>query len=458
MNNLWKKEITQNHTRYVDLFDGIQEDEQTADVFETMGSITFQKSNRESTELRMRGNELFATKHWSRAMFWYTQSLCFAEVGTENVALAYANRSACFFNLKMYDEAMVDIELAKKENLPDSLLPKLEKRMQECFELLGTVEREQEHQQKLDYEANQNFPCLADIVEIKYNQELGRHLIAKCDIPFGKNILMEEHYALNRMDECSKCYTCFCANSNFIACEHCVRVVFCSRECQDQNQAHEFECGTYFGFMCYPDDPQLQRGTVRTKLIIQTILIAISTFSDVERLMQFVENTLREDPEQLPTSSHDQISKYHFFFKLKKRMVVPLDDVKKLYNFMISLPKIRALFNCEEKQRFLKNLVAHHTFIVDTNSIGDDKSSSVINVFSLFNHSCEPNIIEQTFGKVEGCMTCKPVKKGEQLCINYLSPDDIMLPKENRLAMLKTGWGFECKCQKCGSTDESNNS
>lgn len=39
---------------------------------------------------------------------------------------------------------------------------------------------------KLSYEANESYPCLTVVVEIKYNDEFGRHLIAESHIPVEK--------------------------------------------------------------------------------------------------------------------------------------------------------------------------------------------------------------------------------------------------------------------------------
>lgn len=46
-------------------------------------------------------------------MEWYNKSMCFAKVRTEQMGLAYANRSSSFLNLKMYRKCLIDIEYAK---------------------------------------------------------------------------------------------------------------------------------------------------------------------------------------------------------------------------------------------------------------------------------------------------------------------------------------------------------
>lgn len=459
MDNLWKKDTAQKHDRYVDLFACIKDDEEWNKSYKTLESLAAPKNNCKSREIRKHGNEAFLMKDWYRAMNLYTQSLCFAEIGTENVALAYANRSACFIHVNGYDEALIDIELARNTNLPAHLIPKLQQREQKCLEFLGMYEL-QSNSPKLSFKADQNFPCIANVLEIKYTQNFGRHIVTKCDIPAEKIILVEENFAVSSNDF-SKCYTCLCNNRNFLACERCTRVVFCSRECMNKNQTHKWECGTILDWLTNlaGNDGKLQHSVNRMRLIVHSVLIALSTFSDVEHLMQFVGSILHEDPDQLPISLHDQISKYRFFLKLKKSMICSLDDVKRVYDCTMSLPKVQALFDTEEKQRFLMHLVANHTYIVDTNAIEGPGYISVNNVFSMFNHSCEPNTETSgwDYGKSECCTTIRPVKKGEQLFISYLSIDQMKMSKEEHGAKIKSRWGFDCKCQKCISTDETIN-
>src|ERR1700753_3100604 len=112
MENLWKKESNAADAIYIDLFSSFGLRGQT--TAET--KFLPRKCNDISTKLRNEGNILFERKLWSAAMEKYNESLCFAEIGTENVSLIFANRSTCFLRLKMYEKCLNDIELAKKAN------------------------------------------------------------------------------------------------------------------------------------------------------------------------------------------------------------------------------------------------------------------------------------------------------------------------------------------------------
>ncbi len=73
---------------------------------------------------------------------------------------------------------------------------------------------------------------------------------------------------------------------------------------------------------------------------------------------------------------------------------------------------------------------------------------------ALYNHSCEPNI-ELTFSfndekeYVCSARVLKPVKRGEQLLINYFPNHD--LPISRFGAAMRKRWGFECGCSMCRS-------
>lgn len=447
MKNLWKKESNESSAPYVNLFESVQDDIEFKSGH-LLNSYRFEKDNQQSTRLRVEGNMKFRLNHYPEAMDLYNRSLSFAEVGTNNVALAYANRSACFFHMKMYDEALIDIELAKKANISNHLIPKLEHCERQCHQLRGTTTVALKHPCKLSYEPDTNFPCMANAIEIKYNEKFGRHLIAKRYIPAGQTILFEDSYVMAREDNKMLCQTCYRANANLIACNRCPDAMFCNTDCMNQNSTHKWECDTFFGMV-----------KLDMKFHIRAILIAIETFSNVRNLMQFVETTLLEDPQKLPTSLNDPKSKYHFFFKLQKsepKSSELLVDISTLYRSVIELPKIASLFKTKKKQRFLMHLVAHHYFVTINNSIGNDSSTTMTNIHSLLNHSCAPNVLNYPAGNQRFSITIRSVQKGQQLFMNYLHAIDEK-PMNIRQLELKSKWNFSCKCEYCDSDDRPPN-
>ncbi|XP_055295571.1 SET and MYND domain-containing protein DDB_G0273589-like [Sitodiplosis mosellana] len=434
--NLWKKES------YVNLFPFVPDDIALKSV-QLLNTLSSRKSNEKSTELRMEGNTQFGTGQWSVAMDLYTKSLCYAETGSENVALAYSNRSACFVKMRMYKEAIVDIQLAKEANFPERLVPKLEQRERDCRKLMSSVKTPPKYVCKLSYAADKNFPGMANVVEIKCDEEFGRHLIAKRDIPAGQTVMLEDCYVLVRTDVHLLCQTCYCANANFIACKQCPDAVFCSNDCINRNHFHKWECNMP---KAWNDDIQFQ---------IRAVVRAIEAFTNVDDLMQFVDSTLREDPKKLPTSMHDSKAKYHFYFKLQRQESKSSEQLGmgKMYESVVSNPKIAALFNTTEKQRFLMHLVAHNILIMKNNSLGNESNLTVAHLHSLMNHSCAPNTATYAAGNQRFTVTVRPVKKGQQLCSPYLDCTGVRSLEERHTA-LKSGWNFVCKCEQCVCDDK----
>ncbi|XP_055303363.1 SET domain-containing protein 3-like isoform X2 [Sitodiplosis mosellana] len=368
----------------------------------------------------------------------YNQSLCFAEIGSENVALAYSNRSACNFHMMLYKEVLVDIELAKNANLPDRLIKKLEERKNDSMKLMSSV-RVERFEPKLSYESDENFPCMANVVEIKYNEEFGRHVVAKCDIPAGRTILVENDIPHIR-DDSSACYTCMKIFTNCVACPNCPDVAFCSFDCMSRNQTHKWECGSFFN----------SEFEFNMKFMINTLLMAIDSFPDVNSLMQFVEDALLEDPETLPTSLNDSKSKYHFFLKLTTSAPYPLgtSQAYKPYEVAINLPKVSRLFDSDRKKRFFMHLVMHHTLILSSNEFAIDDEKVLGYVSSLLNHSCAPNLVSIHSSSHMFSVTGRPIRKGEQLYTRYdTCPNGV-----DRQAYLKERWGFICRCEICEPT------
>lgn len=65
------------------------------------------KNNEESKRLRDAGNELFKLKKDQNAFECYTKSIGFSSDGSENLGLAYGNRSAVLFQCGLYEECLI---------------------------------------------------------------------------------------------------------------------------------------------------------------------------------------------------------------------------------------------------------------------------------------------------------------------------------------------------------------
>lgn len=201
-------------------------------------------------------------------------------------------------------------------------------------------------------------------MEIKRNKDFGRCVFAKRDIEIGQTVLVAEHFASAITSEKQAyCLTCEKTEMNFIPCKNCSYVCFCDEDCANYDNLHKMECQT-----CYH-----QIEDVNLKFIVQTILVAIDIFPDIESLIAFVEETISDKGcDKIPKTSCDPPSKYGIFLKLTPSYKDEhLFLAYQAFTYINLIPKVKYLFDTEPKQRFLLHLVLHHTTVIPKNAFYD---------------------------------------------------------------------------------------
>lgn len=441
MENLWKKESKSGN--YVDLFDDIE-------LTPIANANGLRKHDLISTQLRHKGDQKFVENAWVDAMECYNKSLRFA-ISVENVSLTYANRAACFLHLKMFDKCLNDIEMSKSENCTSKgLLIKLEKCKAECLKTMKREHQEQFLERKLNYDCHANFPCLADVVEIQCNEQYGRHIVAKCEIPVGKVILVEKSFLSTTLSEkLTGCATCLKTRMNFIACESCTIAMFCDDKCRKSNVSHNYDCNFIY------DRDTSYNGQLM--MMAQTIFFGMEAFGGVfDEMKRFIEETEEIKVNYVPKSVVDMKSKYRLFLTLaahtdefeKKTL---LSKAKTLYTILLKLTTVNGMFDTVAKQRFLMHLVTKHVVVTSRNAINATQNqcqriATLGLIFPLFNHACAPNLLNFTTGDQQICITMRPVQTGEQLFVSYVVAD--VSTRQRQMHLMKN-FGFLCACEKC---------
>ena len=92
-----------------------------------------QKSNERAEKARSDGNKLYVERNFFDALLKYNESASHALKG-EALGLAYANRSAVYFEMKLFEKCMKNIELAKLNGYPKTNFATLAKRAEKCTE------------------------------------------------------------------------------------------------------------------------------------------------------------------------------------------------------------------------------------------------------------------------------------------------------------------------------------
>lgn len=445
MDLLWKKESNDANALFIKLFD--------TNLTNEARQSPFKKNNVISDEhLRLVETKLSTFKHGKVCSIWddpvdnCNAALRFAELETENVSKAYTARSECFLLLGNIKASLFDIEMAKSGNCPRNLLRKLKQIFNECQKLKNVLDKSNiiEHIPKLGSSPDPKFPMMSNKLKIQQNAEFGRHVVAKCDIAVGENVVVEESFSSATLFGFVKvCATCQAERKNFIACDKCTEVLFCDINCKNRNLFHDFMCGIELNMPKYH------------KIIMQTVLMAIGMFKSVDHLMKFIASVVAEGRDKLPDSVKDRQSEYRLFLKLNSHTGIvwlPLyfDMASKIYSDLLKLPRVREKFVAEYQQRFLMHLTLKHTLICNQNAF---KSTQLLKTYmnistasALFNHSCAPNLIHSPKNNVTIFTTSRPIKKGDQLFITYTGLDN---KQEIQSFGNASKYGFECKCEKC---------
>lgn len=463
---LWKKETPKKGALYTDLCALVK-----SDVRANVRQLdAVHKNDVISTEKRKEGNEMFKKKDWYTAMELYNASLCMAEIGSENISLAYANRSVCFFKLEMFGECLIDIELAKDAGYAEHLMPKLNKRADDCLKQLE-LRSEQSHKfgEQLSYEANEQFPCVANVLKIESHDNNQFSFIAKEDIVVGKTIVCEKAfltYVYTRFGW--KCNICLKGSANLRPCKKCTTAMFCSDECQG-NLLHEHECR-----LKYSDDTN-SNGAILSG--VRLMLLVIDMFSSVDKLMEFVSDTIESKLKELPKILTDEYSKYREFLKLRVPSSVRqntdyLFHISISYEMLQRIPKIQKMFVSQKHCRFLMHLIGHHAYIINCNSIVMQSFSACTNtqnsiiseqlkeiqhltmytqagiMINLFRHSCAPNVYLGNGDGYAFLKTIRPIKKGEHIFVSHFT-SILTKSKDQRQQTLWNHREIKCTCLRC---------
>ncbi|XP_055296607.1 uncharacterized protein LOC129565611 [Sitodiplosis mosellana] len=457
---LWTKESNKNNALYVDAFSfkslGSLNREYSQER-KTAKNISCAKSDTISRERRLDGNQSFVKDDWLSASGLYNDSLCYAEPGSENISLAYANRSACFLHLKKYAQCLVDIELAESAGYPAHLMPKLQKRKADCLKLIEEGAQEPDDRLKLSFEADKNFPCMVNVLKIEKNAKGNLIMVAKEDIGVGKTIAAEKSFATCLYSKFGwRCNICMKEDANLKPCNKCNVAMFCSNECQ-ASLIHEYECGQRF---CRSTQTN---GAIMNEM--RMIFKAIEMFPNIDELMAFVEQAVQGDQKEIPQAFLDEKSKYRAFLKLP---VNPTNTNKDdfwlitfcTYRMLMDMPKMNAMFKAKRHNRFLIHLIMQHVQIMSKNSIrirlcsveaAPRKRTDVCTHTGMlkgyFEHSCAPNVLWIDNNGYSLYITTRPVKKGEQLFVTMF--DLLSKPKAERQRILWEQGNFLCVCSLC---------
>ncbi|XP_044020546.1 SET and MYND domain-containing protein 4-like [Aphidius gifuensis] len=441
-----------------------------------MRKITTFKDIKLSQKLRKKGNTMYELKnngYINSTITCYTSSIACAPVGSTELSLAYANRSAVLFKARLYEDCLLDIERAIKAGYPDNLKAKLFLRQSFCFRVLkqnSTIESsislanvfqwlpnmidQKENliiaknminnyskitkklgKSRVIFDCVKYFPTVlndnpkihgaSDAVTLKITNENKQCVIATRDIDPGEFIFAEQSFArIIEEDKRHKfCWHCSAECFAGVPCERCQNVIFCSSTCRDAaaKEYHDIECPVL----------NILVG-MKTSIVYQfAAKIFIKMFKRFKCLTEFkdyVNNIeLSASKVKKPDDKFDG-SQYETFHNLECSLTDTIDCSVAPARMSLGIALIFAFYTdiFGKKltlKRFLQNkwvvfvggLILKYSFILRFHMFHHIHSVFPLN--KIIKHSCDFNVAMNHFNSTASLFAIKPIKKGQQISI-----------------------------------------
>lgn len=392
----------------------------------------FCKSNARAAKLRNAGNRLYLEGKYPDALARYNESICFAEVDSDQLSMGFANRSAVYYEMGEYEFALLNIALAKKHDYPEKLMPKLLAREQNCRQKMAagqsknTVPRAR---MQINVDTNPRIPFLADDIVMNYDAKFGRGLVAERKFNAG-DIILEEKSELSGVDFCLSDRNCnHCGkrfNYSLIPCPKCIFFMYCSQECLEQNWKfyHRFECDVA---------TKLYQASANMSMIYPRLFFyGLTHFEDdIHAMMNYCEKEI--NPKFNPLDQdYTNLSRLELF---KAYHNTKVDDdpereyaVKLIacsyYVVLLKNPAVTSIIRTAAHRRFfLKSLLNYVRIGLSLATPQIDAQQRVVGTLTPFNalvnHSCDPHAITIISSGIIKVILIRPVRKGEQIFTSY---------------------------------------
>ncbi|KAB0792976.1 hypothetical protein PPYR_12596 [Photinus pyralis] len=408
------------------------------------------KSRKMADELREAGNRLFKFKSNALALEKYTQSVAYAPKDSEQLALAFANRSAVLYELKLYQECLRDITQAFSSNYPQHLHHKLLKR-RENAEAAKSAQCEVNYHESvptLSSTPNPDIECASSCIRISFEENQGRHVVAVNDIEIGDVVAIEEPFTkiLLRDHYLTHCYNCLKPSPNLIPCDNCVLALYCDEGCRRlaSDTFHKYECPILATLL----DLNVNKFGL---LALKICILAEFKQGSGDEATRYKSGNYRE--------IHNLITNAH------------LRDLSDLFHKAAMAAVIYELFEkntqffndgSAERRDIFKDLLLLHLQTGPSNfheisQINNERDgvseleeigAGAYAFLSLLNHSCNPNVIRYCYGSSIVLRALRPIAKGEQLFDNYGYHYAVM-QREERRRRLTNQYFFHCECETC---------
>lgn len=305
-------------------------------------------------------------------------------------------------------------------NYPEKLRNKLLTRKSNA-EKLKVVQLTSPYYQKIpiiqDELKNSSIQCAASSVEIKYTEDLGRHIVATNDIDIGEIIAIETPFCTSLVrDFTTHCHECLQLCYNLLPCRNCTQAMFCSQECMlSAKKYHRFECKIL----------KTTREFNLDKMKAIALKIALTVTGDYDKI--------QNDNEEGKYCSDRYEEIHNLVGNTKARRVSDLFQRATAAAILYYLVKqFSNFFQNEKDESFFREILLLHmqtspcnfheiSEMCDTDGTLQpyEFGAGAFSFLSMFNHSCNPNVVRHCHGKTIVLRAIRSIKKGDQCFDNY---------------------------------------
>ncbi|ODN05092.1 SET and MYND domain-containing protein 4 [Orchesella cincta] len=467
---------------------------------------TFIKSLELSARLREKGNQLYQQRNGEAALRAYSLAIAFAPNATEELCMAYANRSAVLREMGKARESLEDVERVLKQGsvCPGNLKDKLLERKGKCEAMLKEVDvtaSEPDSTSSVEKLFQLQTPGskvanAESFVEIRYNKQKGRHLIVTDEVPAGTVLLVDKPFVsvLNKLLvwETEHCHNCSKYMLNGIPCLKCSFAMFCSEACHqtacNNNGIHRYE----HSYLPILHALQCSHAVIQSLRIIAlvgpTALYKLFKSQDplyfnpkheIDDVNGYDKGGVYDGKTYLPVYhliSHVQHSAslerdFQTGWMNPLRALFLKELLKRYSSFFSDLTSKEDMSQFED---FIAALILQHLENIKFNAISLSKLMSVPNtdpqettqqqqqlksvafaaavypLISLCNHSCDPNCapVKKSKHLVTSIISLQHLKKGDELFITY-KPLYTQMRTSDRQKFLVDNYQFICNCNAC---------
>lgn len=359
---------------------------------------------------------------------YYNKALVFA-VSQENLSICYANRSAVYYELSLFDLCLENIQLATKYKLPEYLKVKLDQRQEAAVTHLLSklvVKPKCTYDMRMCRPTIARQPFFINCLSQKSNQIFTNEPLLAGDVislerPYSQ-ILRQSHI----YERCTYCLT----NKKYLSmipCKRCTSAMFCSQFCY--LCFHSIECPIIDGL--YYLLPEFMYLGLRTVLVTLTECgttdeyrkLLLRCFSNgAESFDINTTTTNRTFQEMVFLIIHNLNRSWSFSLQHHLATAVLMEQLK-----LNSKPILDIDRNLEELlstsifhmiQVSMENSVLLEETALTSNCVDDDVTIYGCGLFpfaSNFNFSCAPNVLFVNCSGIFSGIVIRPIKAGESI-------------------------------------------